>query len=400
MVLAAAGTLLAFAERRLRVSERHARIANRVAAGLAAVAVLGAIVAGIAAVGNPVSWADERWQDFKGGYDLEELESSRFSGSLGTNRYDFWRVSMSAFAESPLLGTGMDNFAVEYLQDRRSEEEPRHPHSLPVKVVSQTGIVGAILFIAALGLAGAAAIRRRRETSSGLAAAAAAGAITSVAYFLVHSSADWLWAFPGIAAPAFALLALAGRVRSDEATKAAPEDEPGRRWPLLAAAAALLVVAAATLVVPLLAARETERALATWRDDPEAAYEELDRARDLNPLSDRPDLVAASIALADSDSDLALERFEAALERNSSNWYAAAQSAALLSSRDDSAAARDRAEQAFRLNPRDPVVRQMERRIARGQPVSAKLLTETVADRVCSRVGRTRATPECDPSGG
>ena len=48
------------------------------------------------------------------------LRSSRFSGDLGSGRYDFWRVALDdEFSESPVVGEGADNFAVTYLENRR-----------------------------------------------------------------------------------------------------------------------------------------------------------------------------------------------------------------------------------------------------------------------------------------
>jgi tetratricopeptide (TPR) repeat protein len=394
-VLFAAGVALALADRRLRFAERTRRRANVAAAGLAAVGAIAAIVLALVAMGNPSTWVEERWDDFTGGYEQADFSSSRFSGSLGSNRYDFWRVSFAEFADSPLLGTGIDNFAAEYLQDRRSEEEPKHPHSLPAKVLGQTGLVGSLLFAAFLGLAGAAAIIRRRQTSSPLSATVGAAAITSVAYFLVHAAGDWLWAFPGIAATAFAMLAVASRVRSDAAEKLPADEEVSTPWPLVVGGGLVALAAAASLAFPLGAVRETDRGLDEWQDDLPGALERFDRARELNPLTDRPDLLAATVALSSREGGIALARYEAALERNESNWYAAAQAAILHSIAGDFDSARDRAEIARRLNPEDPAVRTLERRIGNEQEIAPNYLIETVEERVCSRVGRTRVTRSC-----
>lgn len=398
-ILFAVGVALALGDRRLQPGERVVRAANRTAAGLAALGAVAAIVLALVAIGNPATWVEERWDDFTGGYEEVDFEANRFSGSLGSNRYDFWRVSFAEFADSPVLGMGTENFAAEYLQDRRSEEEPKHPHSLPVRILSQTGLVGTLLFGGFLVLAAAAAVGRRRETSSGLAAMVGAAAMTSVAYLLVHSGGDWLWTFPGLVAPALAMLAVAARVRSDAAEKLPAAQEGVARWPLLAGGAVVALAAVASLVVPFASALQTERALDEWRDDLPGALDRFDRARQLNPLTDRPDLLAASVALASLEGGVALDRYEAALERNESNWYAAAQAAILHTIERDREAAREDARLALQSNPTDPAVRELARRVDEGEEISPDFMVDTVEERVCRRVGRTRVTPSCARQG-
>ena len=49
---------------------------------------------------------------------------------LETGRYDMWRVAAAEVAEHPLLGVGVDNFAVDFARERSTGEEPLYPHSL------------------------------------------------------------------------------------------------------------------------------------------------------------------------------------------------------------------------------------------------------------------------------
>ena len=60
-------------------------------------------------------------------------------------------------------------------------------------------------------------------------------------------------------------------------------------------------VAAASYALPALAAREIERAVPRFGDDPAAACEGLEHARALNRLSDRPDVIAGALALQAGD---------------------------------------------------------------------------------------------------
>ena len=157
-----------------------------------------------------MTWAEDRWDDFKGGYSEQGFGDSRLSGDLGSNRYDFWRVVIEdQVADSPLLGEGSDNFAETYLQDRASDEDPLYPHSLPLRVLGGTGIIGLLLF-AGFGVAAIVAVARSRTGPGSAFRKGMIGALTAaIAYVLLHSAGDWLWSFPAITAPAFAWLGMA-----------------------------------------------------------------------------------------------------------------------------------------------------------------------------------------------
>ena len=86
------GTAIAFVDRRTPVPDRVAAVSGRIAAVCIAAAALAGVIVAIGVIGNPVSWAGDRWDDFKGGYSEQGFGDTRFSGDLGSNRYDFWRV--------------------------------------------------------------------------------------------------------------------------------------------------------------------------------------------------------------------------------------------------------------------------------------------------------------------
>ena len=69
--------------------------------GAAGVAALTGAVVAISVIGNPVSWAGDRWSDFKEGRFEYERGGSRLGEALGSNRYDFWRVAADEFEDSP-----------------------------------------------------------------------------------------------------------------------------------------------------------------------------------------------------------------------------------------------------------------------------------------------------------
>ena len=230
VALAVVGTAIAFIDRRTEVPTGVAVAAGRVTAVLTAGLAVIAVVAAIAAIGNPSEWASARWDDFKGGYSETGFEQSRFTGDLGSNRYDFWRVALDdQFGDSPLIGEGSDNFATTYLVNRRSEEEPLYPHSLEMRILGGTGAVG-LLFFGAFAVAALwAAFRARVSAASQFRRGLIGALLAASAYFALHASGDWLWSFPAIAAPAFAWIGMASRATGEEPATASGREASGTR---------------------------------------------------------------------------------------------------------------------------------------------------------------------------
>jgi tetratricopeptide (TPR) repeat protein len=346
-------------ESRRVFSPALARGTRRVLAALAIATLLGVIVAGLVAAGDPIARARSAWHSFKGGYGTSSGGSRLLSG-LGSNRYDFYRVSLDQFTAHPVLGIGADNFAQQYLAARHSDETPRYPHSVELRTLSQTGIVG--VAIALVGLAAAltsAAIAMRR--SEPLARTVAAAALGGFAYWAVHGSLDWFWEFAGLGASAFALLGIACSLQPRAPLAWSVRAARASAWRSIAvrAVAALLALAAvASLAAPWLSARLVQSAAAVWPQAPLAAYSRLDEAARLDPLSAQPRSVAGSIALRFGDYARAQHEFALALERVPDDAYATLELGSIESDLGRRTAALGLLTRAVRLNPRDPLARQ------------------------------------------
>ena len=146
-----------------------------------------------------------------------------------------------------------------------------------------------------------------------------------------------------------------------------------------------LVASVLSLGLPWLAAREIERAADTWRSDPEDAYSILDRARSLNPLSARPDLVTGAIAMRQEDFDRAEEAFERALERKGDDWYAELELAIVAARegrRDEALSRLDRAEE---LNPLEEAVDVVREGVRSGEQVDPHVIDRLFLQRVEER---------------
>jgi hypothetical protein len=381
VVLALVGAAAALLDRRSTPApdaERRppaARPRLRIALAVGAVAV---VVAGLALGGGALSNA---WEDFKEG-GQPEAGSSRFT-SVGTYRYDFWRVAWELFEENPVTGIGVENFQEDYLRRGDGFEQPRFAHSLELGVLSQTGLVGAALLFGALGCALWAGFARRRGPRGAL-AWVSAGALGMFSYWLLHASLDWLWEFPALGGIAFAALGLAC---APAASKAAA---PLRRLP--AAGTAAVAVAAALLAVvlafPWLAERETRRAVDGWRAAPAASFDRLDRAAALNPLSARPHTVAGTIAVELGQLGRAQAAFREVLAIEPENAYALLELGAIAAERGDRRRALTILRQARGLRPRDEAVRLVLARVLRRRPVSVSAVNQRILEQARGRVQR------------
>ena len=379
---AAAGLLVALGaaiERRGAFSDAAVR---RVRTGLGAVAIATLaviLVGGWVAAGDPAARARHAWDTFKSARGYQANGSgSRLTSGLGSNRYDFYRVALDDFLAHPLVGLGADNFAESYLEHGRSLETPRYPHSVELRTLAQTGLVGALLALAGLGaalLAGWRALRGREPLGRAVAAAALAG----FAYWLVHGSFDWFWEFAGLGAPAFAMLGIACSLAPRASRQAAGRRAGvrGRRLGIVAGTALALAVVA-SLTLPWLSQLQIESAARIWPTAPAVAYARLNDAASLNRLSDEPYLVAGSIALRFGDLARADDEFSLALGRTPADAYATLELGAIASSRGERARALRLLARADRLNPRDPLTREALSVVRRGGRVDIESLNRSI----------------------
>jgi tetratricopeptide (TPR) repeat protein len=362
-------------EARPTLSERTRRRTQGVVRAVAVATLVAVLAGGLAVAGNPVTRVERAWHSFKGGYASDTASSSRLISGLGSNRYDFYRVALDEFLAHPLVGIGADNFEQQYLVHGRSEETPHYPHSVELRTLAQTGLVGTLLALVGLGaalLAAAQALRRRDPLVRAVAGAALAG----FGYWAVHGSFDWFWEFAGLGAPAFALLGIAcalapGRKR--------PASDARRVRPTIAVAGAVLALAAAvSLCAPWLSQLEVQSAAHIWTTAPQSAYARLRDAANLDPLSDEANLVAGSIALRYGELARADRQFSLALGRTPGDAYATLERGAIASARGERAAALALLERAVRLSPREALARQALALVRAGGRVDIQELNRSI----------------------
>lgn len=379
IVVAVAGML----EARRPQSPRFYRVGKRVVAGVGLCVALAVATTALVATDDPLERVDREWQEFKGGAEPSRDPGRERASTTAGPRYDYYRVALDVFGENPILGIGADNFAQDYLARGRSLEFPRYPHSIELRALLQTGLIGTFLLVAALGAALLTAWHAMR--AGGVLRETVAGGATLVfVYWLVQGSADWFWEFPALGGSAFAMLGLAAAL--------APRPAPHRATGLAARlglalgralgwtlAGAATMAACASLIVPWMAEIQMSRAEEAWAAAPDASFRQLDLAARLNRLSERPDLIAGSIALRLGRLGQAEQRFERALQRDGRNAYATLELAAIASHGRRPDVALRLAQRAVTLSPQDFLARSVLADIRAGRAVGIDRLNRQMA---------------------
>jgi tetratricopeptide (TPR) repeat protein len=227
-----------------------------------------------------------------------ESGSGRYTSAGSNFRWEWWQQAWHGFQHARLAGTGAGAFHVTNLQYRSSFlDETTEPHSLPLQFLSETGIVGLVLLVAAVVVLVRPGWRRRGHEL--------ALALFLPAY-LVHSLIDVDWDFVAVSAPAFvAAGALAGR----------PAVRRVGPFGLLAAGGAALF-AFAVMLLPWLGARWSDDALAA---SPERAVRLADRAESVDPLLVDPLWAKAFAAATLNEPRRAFQYYVQAVDREPRN---------------------------------------------------------------------------------
>lgn len=188
------------------LSLRVSAVAKRLVA-FTPVALLVVLAAAVAvSAQDPVGKVEREYRAFVR-LDRSTTGTTRFVSGAG-NRYDYWRVAADQFADSPALGVGAGNYDRTYFIQRRTKEDIRQPHSLPLQVLGELGLVGGLLLVIFLSAGCLGLWRRARgaaQSGGDHGLAVAAGGLALV--WLVHTSVDWLHLIPGVTGIALCAIA-------------------------------------------------------------------------------------------------------------------------------------------------------------------------------------------------
>jgi O-Antigen ligase/Tetratricopeptide repeat len=284
------GLLWGLIDQRWRPSVDTVRAVGSVVLAGSIVAIVLTTLAFTERTGNPVVWGEQKWEAFKAD-DHAGQEQSRYLSASGTGRYTLWKVAWEDFVSHPVLGVGTHNYEATYYRLREtSAGHVRQPHTLPLEVLSERGIVGGVLFFGFLATCLATGLTQRFRRLNAEGRAQVGAVIAAVTYWFVHSSAEWFWQMPAVTIPAIVFLALL--VAPWEQQEVVPS--PPR--PLRAVAAGVAVLAIVVVTPLYLADRLVAQSEAA--DNPRAGLRYIELAQRFNPTDP---------SLAQREGELALQ---------------------------------------------------------------------------------------------
>jgi O-Antigen ligase len=300
-VAAAAWFLLG---RELAVERR--RLVVRVAVGAIAIVVLAGAVGAVVQAGGPGAFAKDRWNDFA--HTQSAPSAVRLQTTSSGNRWGWWQQAWDAWTHHPAGGTGAGSFRLtSTLRADNPALVTTEPHNVPLQFLSETGVVGLLLYAAMVVTAVLALRGRVRErVTTALTLVLAIGAL--------HQVVDIDWDFVATQGPLFGL---AGFLLA----------EPGRllprRQPLPAAAVALACLAALySLFSPWASDRQLKTAFdRAVRGDFAGALSAAKDAHSLDPLAVEPLWLWAAMSNSNSEARSLYLRAAHREPRNPETWY-------------------------------------------------------------------------------
>jgi hypothetical protein len=311
--------------------------------------------------------------------------SSHFA-EAGSGRYDIWRSALEALRAHPVGGLGQDNFGDWYLTHRHTSEEPLWTHSLELRLLAHTGIVGFLLFAGflAAALRAALAARRRGEATDRMLVGAA---LLPLGVWVIHGSIDWFWEFPALSGPALGFLAMAGRL-SHPGTESGPGETivagrptghgtpaaRGRRRlpvPVVWMTGACAVLAATIVLgLPYVAVRELDLGIAQSHADVAASLADFRASHRLNPLMSDPGTLGGSVALVNGRDAAAAAFYRQATSREPGDWIAWLGRGLAASMQGHVDQARRAYRVALRLDAKQIVVQNAVKRVGTAHPLT------------------------------
>jgi hypothetical protein len=258
---------------------------------------IAALVLALAAVALSVVYAGRIWHEFTNPGNTQVVNTKTRLGSAKSDRWVWWQEAWHAFTQHPGGGTGAGTFQQTNQMLRHAPVVVDEPHNVPLQFLTETGVVGLLLYLAAAAGALWGAWRARREPA-GLALG------LGVAAFFAHGVVDKDWNYVATCGP---LLFLAGCL------VARPRPERARRPVLALAAAAVALAIVYSLAAPWLATRQLASA---------STVAQVKHARSYDPLSVDALLELAALEAATGNPSSALQHYLDAVKLEPENALA------------------------------------------------------------------------------
>ncbi|MGC1853016.1 MAG: O-antigen ligase family protein [Solirubrobacterales bacterium] len=322
------------------------------AAGGMVVLVSAAAVVALVKAGDPVSYAQDKWDEFA------QVETSSATGTrlgtVGGPRYDIYRVALDQFREAPIAGAGEGSYRFAYYRERRTDRNLADAHSLPLRLLAETGLIGAGLFVLWLVALALAIARRARLATPGwrtwIAGLAAAGTVV-----VAQSAVDWLWLIPALVGLAVLALGLAARGEGD--TGEALRWSPAIRAPLALVLAVALLSVGALFLSGVYVRKAREQALSS----PQASLSAARTAAKFDPVSVTPLYLQAAALESEGRRTAARTALLDALELEQDNFVTLGLLGDLEVRAGNDGVARAYYRRALALNPLDSGLRKLSR---------------------------------------
>jgi O-Antigen ligase len=330
--------------------------AGSVALGAVVVVAIAALGVGIVKAGTISNKLSDQYHAF---VELKGEGSGQRLISGGGDRYDYWRIALREAGDHPLAGVGAGNYAVDYFRERHNDLPVTQPHSLPLQVLAELGIVGALLFLGFVGALFVALWRFGRRVAARMAPAdlcIAAGGI--VVAFVAQSCVDWVWLIPALTGVfLFGAVALLGWQVDPSRTPLAG----WMRWAIVGVVVLGAGFAAFTAGRVGLAESDRRDAAALLNRDPHAALAKARDALDLNGDSVTARFTEAAALARLNRYDAVRSVLLGATRLQPHNYAPWALLGDLALARGDLGLARDAYRRALALNPRDASLQQLAR---------------------------------------
>jgi hypothetical protein len=316
-----------------------------------------ALAAVLLGIGVAVAVGGRAWDQFtQSDVKFPSNPAQHFGQLTGAGRSEFWRVSIKAFEEEPLLGHGAGTYRFSWHLLRHNSAPNIDAHSLYLQAFAELGIVGGLLVLAMVGVllwtgfrAWQAARGPRRELYAVLLGVCLA--------FAVGVGIDWFWQIAVVTAVFFlaaGVLVAARCAQLQQVRSAANGRAEQRRYGLAIAGLALSWIAALALVGPLLVDREIDASnSAVVAGNLADAVGHAETARSIEPWATSPYLQLGLLAEREGNYPKAIERLDQAIDREEENWLLYYIRGRMKHEAGDAASARADLHEAQRLNPEE-----------------------------------------------
>lgn len=364
IALAAAFTaqiLVALAQRRRPLSARAARVASVLVLLVLAAAPVVFGISYLPRHGGLGGWVRANYDAVLAGSGPSD-SAARLTTLGDAGRVSWYGEAIRGFRANEVAGSGAGTFRFTNYLYRDQVWVVKHSHSQWLNVMSELGLVGLVLFVAAIGGLVAAAFGRLLKDRSDPERSLLAACQAAVAVFLVHMSIDWDWDMAAITVAFLLLTGVAAAYARERARLADPaHPAPTRRLSLSTRllVTGLVAIGVVSWALPYLSQHAAAAAVdQASRGRLTQATASARTAGRLDPLAADPLITLALVQTQQQQREAARATLDKAVRLQPSNYVVYYQMGLLtLNSFGRKAEAARWFRRALALNPLDPVIR-------------------------------------------